>query len=84
MIKHIITKKNSKKTISYYYTIPLQKNTNKKLSKDYTGPYKIIQIHNNNTASIRISQNKIKTYHFNLLKPYNVSEPKPGSSKDND
>lgn len=33
---------------------------------------------------MKISQNKIKTYHFNFLKLYNVSEPKPGSSKDND
>lgn len=62
----------------------LAKNTNKKLTKNYIGPYKIIQLHDNNTASVQISQNKTKTYHFNLLKPYHVSGPLPGTSKEDD
>lgn len=56
------------------------KNTNKKLSKDFKGPYKIIQVHDYNTASIQLTKNKTQTYHFNLLKPY-VSDDQPGPSK---
>lgn len=46
------------------------KNTSKQLKPEFLGPYKIIQIHNNHTASIQLTPNKIRTYHFNLLKPY--------------
>ncbi|KAK9881313.1 hypothetical protein WA026_015439 [Henosepilachna vigintioctopunctata] len=52
----------------------LKKKTNKKLSKNYKGPYKIIQIHDNQTATLKLENNKLKTYHYNLLKPYNVSD----------
>ncbi|XP_045479182.1 uncharacterized protein LOC123684075 [Harmonia axyridis] len=50
------------------------KATNKKLNPNYKGPYKIEQIHNNQTASLRISRTKLKTYHFNQLKPYVISD----------
>ncbi|KAL3286707.1 hypothetical protein HHI36_001202 [Cryptolaemus montrouzieri] len=50
------------------------KNTSKRLCKNFKGPYKIIQIHNNQTATLEIG-NKLKTYHFNQLKPfYELSE----------
>lgn len=58
-----------------YYTILTLKILVKKLTKEFKGPYKIIQIHNNNTASIQLSKNKLKTYHFNLLKPYVSDKP---------
>lgn len=47
---------------------------NKKLAPNYKGPYKIEQIHNNHTATLRISPSKLKTYHFNKLKPYVVAD----------
>lgn len=61
----------------------LAKNTNKKLSKDFKGPFKIVQIHDNNTASMQLTKNKIKTYHFNLLKPY-ISDIQASTSKQNE
>lgn len=57
------------------------KNTSKQLKPGFLGPYKIIQIHNNNTASIQITKNKIRTYHFNMLKPY-VSDSQNESDND--
>lgn len=50
------------------------KNTSKRLSKNFKGPYKIVQIHDNQTATIEIATNNLKTYHFNELKPYHLSE----------
>lgn len=49
------------------------KRTSKQLKPEYLGPYKIIQLHDNKSASLQITRNKIKTYHLDLLKPY-VSE----------
>lgn len=48
----------------------LSKAQNKKLNPEYKGPFKIIQVHNNNTATIELSKNKRRTYHFNQLKPF--------------
>ncbi|KAI4463190.1 hypothetical protein MML48_4g00016016 [Holotrichia oblita] len=56
---------------------------NKKLSPNYKGPYKIIQIHNNDTATIEIENNKLKTYHFNMLKPYIVPDNVNNDENDN-
>ena len=47
---------------------------NRKFNSTYRGPYEVIQIHSNNTASIKIAKNKIRTYHLNKLKPYIVSD----------
>lgn len=49
------------------------KSKNKKLAKNYLGPFRIIQIHNNNTATIEI-KNQLRTYHLDLLKPYVVTD----------
>lgn len=46
-----------------------QKGVNKKLSPNYKGPYKIIQIHDNDTITVEINKKKTATYHANLLKP---------------
>lgn len=48
----------------------LAKKNFKKLDHDYKGPYKIIAVHENNTATLEITKNKFRTYHFNMLKPY--------------
>lgn len=46
----------------------LSKAQNKKLNPEFKGPFKIIQIHNNNTATLEISKDKRRTYLFNNLK----------------
>lgn len=50
------------------------KNRNKQLKPEYLGPHKIIKVHDNKSASIKLTTNKIRTYNFDLLKPY-VSVP---------
>ncbi|KAK9728131.1 hypothetical protein QE152_g18132 [Popillia japonica] len=46
----------------------------KKLAPNYLGPYKILPIFDNNTAELQLAKNKTQTYHFDLLKPYVVSD----------
>ncbi|KAK9703828.1 Baculovirus F protein [Popillia japonica] len=46
----------------------------KKLAPNYLGPFKIIRIFDNNTAELQLAKNKTQTYHFDLLKPYVVSD----------
>ena len=41
----------------------------KKLSPNYRGPYKIVDIQNNN-AKLEIKRNKFVKYHLNMLKPF--------------
>lgn len=50
----------------------------RKFNSTYKGPYEVIQVHSNNTASIQISKNKIRTYHLNKLKRYLVSDDENG------
>lgn len=50
---------------------------NKTLNPNYKGPYKIAQVHDNQTATLHISPTKLRTYHLNLLKPYVVSGESP-------
>lgn len=48
--------------------------TNKKLLPKFKGPFKIVGINDNQTVKLLMNNNKINTYHHNLLKPF-VSEP---------
>ncbi|KAL3285433.1 hypothetical protein HHI36_023906 [Cryptolaemus montrouzieri] len=59
------------------------KNTSKRLCKNFKGPYKIIQIHNNQTATLEIG-NKLKTYHFNQLKPFYELSDNANEQNDSD
>lgn len=43
---------------------------NKKLSPNYKGPYKIVEVYENNTVKVELKPNKLVTYHPNLLKPF--------------
>lgn len=46
----------------------------KSLRSSYNGPYKIVQVHDNQTATLQIASTKLQTYHFNLIKTYIVSD----------
>ncbi|KAL3268968.1 hypothetical protein HHI36_008054 [Cryptolaemus montrouzieri] len=59
------------------------KNTSKRLCENFKGPYKIIQIHNNQTATLEIG-NKLKTYHFNQLKPFYELSDNANEQNDSD
>lgn len=52
----------------------------KTLQPNYKGPYKIVQIHDNQNATLQVTPTKLRTYHFNLLKPYIV----PGHTQESD
>lgn len=41
---------------------------NRKLEPSYKGPYDVVQIHANNTATLQISKSKQRTYHLDILK----------------
>lgn len=61
------------------------KTTSKQLKPEYLGPYQIIQLHDNKSASLQITKNKTKTYHLDLLKPYvSDSQNKKQSTENNE
>lgn len=56
----------------------------KSLQPNYKGPYKIVQIHDNQNATLQISPSKLRTYHFNLLKPCIVPGHTSGDDQHDD
>lgn len=63
----------------YVYNKSIKKGISKKLQPNYKGPYKIIKINPNNSVALQIN-NKIITYHHNLLKPF-ISDTKSRESQ---
>lgn len=46
----------------------------KTLKANFKGRYKIMQVHDNQNATLQISPTKLRTYHSNLLKPGNSQD----------